>query len=92
MSDGSFVNYPGLGLISESMTVHYDEDEMYQGLHTLLGADAIQNGYAAQNSAALHFVDGKLYQAVRSIPEAQAFQVSKQNSEIVESPLPMVDA
>ena len=92
MPDGSFVNYPGLGLIPGSMTVHYDENEMHDGLHTLLSKDAIQAGYAAENSAALHFVDGKLHQAVRSIPEAQAFHVPRQHGEIVESPLAMVDA
>jgi dipeptidase E len=82
-----------LGLLPGSFSPHYDgEPQRRPSLHRLLAAGAILPGYAADNSAAIHFVDGQVLRAVRSMPNAQAYRVSLQGGVVVEAALGMTAA
>lgn len=82
-----------LGLLPGSFTPHYDgEAQRRPSLHRYLSAGLIRPGYAADDGAALHFVDGQLARAVRSRPAAQAYRVSLRGAEVVEEPLAMTAA
>jgi peptidase E len=84
---------PALGYLKGSFSPHFSQEpERRPVLHQMIQDGTIMPGYAADESAALHFIDGTLHKAVRSIPEAQAFQVSIRDGQIVEVPLPIVDA
>ena len=47
----------------------------------------IQEGYAIDDSAAIHFVDGFLYKAVSSVVSSRAYSVVKEIGVIVEKPI-----
>ena len=69
-----------LGLLPGSFTPHYDgEPQRRPGLHRLLIAGDILPGFAADDSAAIHFVDGQVFRAVRSRPTAKAYRVLRQS-------------
>jgi dipeptidase E len=56
-----------LGIISGSFCPHYDgEVERRPSLHKLLSENKIGNGYAADDGAAAHFINGRLESAVSS--------------------------
>ena len=42
------------------------------------------NGYAADDSAAAHFIDGELCRAVSSRPDAQVYKVGKIDGKVTE--------
>ena len=58
---------------------------------TIIIVTIILPGYAADDSAAVHLVDGRLLRAVRSRPGAQVYQVAQVDGEIVETALEMLD-
>jgi len=81
-----------LGLLPGSFSPHYDgEPQRRPSLHRLLAAGAILPGYAADNSAAIHFVDGQVLRAVRSRPGARAYRVLLQGGAVVEEALEIRD-
>ena len=89
---GSLRMWPCLGFLPGSFSPHYDgETERRPTLHRLLKDAQILPGLAADNSAAVHFVDGQLVRAVRSRPGAQVYQVSCVAGEIVEEALDIRD-
>jgi len=82
----------GLGLLPGSFSPHYDGEPMRRpSLHRLLLAGSIRPGFAADNSVGIHFVDGQVFQAVRSVPGAQAYRVSVQAGVVVEEALAITD-
>jgi dipeptidase E len=84
---------PSLGYLKGSFSPHYSQEPQRRpALHKMLQENAILPGYAADESAGVHFIDGELHQVIRSVEKAKVFHVSKQHGEIIESPLPMVDA
>jgi peptidase E len=84
---------PGLGLLPGSFTPHYDgEAARRPALYRLLQAGTILPGYAADDSAGLHFVDGELLRAIRSRPAANVYRVACQLGMVVEEALPIVSA
>jgi dipeptidase E len=79
-----------LGLLAGSFSPHYDgEPERRPSLHRLVAAGDILPGYAADNSAAIHFVDGQVLRAVRSRPGATAYRVSLRGGAVLEEALEM---
>ena len=79
-----------LGLLPGSFTPHYHGEPLRQpSLRRMLLAGEIQAGYAVDDSAAIHFVDGQLYRAVKSVPEAGAYHVARQGEAVVETALEM---
>jgi peptidase E len=80
----------GLGFLPGSFTPHYDgEAERRPSLHRMLQSGAIQPGLAADNSAGVHFVDGKLARAICSRAGATVYQVKLSGQEAVEEALEM---
>jgi peptidase E len=68
----------GLGLLPHSNCVHYDGEAVRGEVFRDLIADGrMREGYAAQDSAALHFEGRELLRAVSSKPDARAFRISK---------------
>ena len=84
--DGQLRNVNGLGLLPWSNVVHYDEDN---GSRRVAYHEAIRHGmrpgYAAENGAALHFVDQRLDRAVSSRPGARAYGVEMEGGELIET-------
>ena len=80
----------GLGLLPGSFSPHYDGEPLRRpSLRRMLLAGEIQPGYAADNSAAIHFVDGQVFRAVRSVPTARAYRVRREGAAVVEEALEM---
>ena len=80
---------PCLGLLPGSCCPHYDgEPERRPAFHRLLAAGQILPGYAVDDGAALHFVDGQLWRVVSSRPAARAYAMEMQAGAVVERPLP----
>ena len=79
-----------LGFLQGSNCPHYDgEKQRRPAYHKCIESGEMKPGYAADDGAALHFVDGKLYQVVTSRPNAKAYQVTVANRKISEIPLPV---
>jgi dipeptidase E len=79
-----------LGLLPGSFSPHYDaQPQRRLTLHRLLKEGQILPGYAADDGAALHFVDGQVFQAVCSRPNAKAYRVECAADEVTETALAM---
>jgi len=80
----------GLGLVRGSNCVHFDKDPEQGTLYKRYVADQkISPGYAVDNHAALHFVDGELHAVVASDDKSKAFRVDPRGSEASVTPLPV---
>jgi peptidase E len=80
----------GLGLAQGSFSPHFDAEAARRPwLHEMLKSRQIKAGFGAENSAGVHVVDGGLYKAVCSRPEAKVYQIELRGDEVVEEPLPM---
>jgi peptidase E len=67
----------GLGLLPYSNCVHFDCEREREGAFRRHLLDGTCAGYAAEDSAALHFVGGRLAGVVTSRPEARAFRMRR---------------
>jgi dipeptidase E len=68
----------GLGLLPHSNCVHYDgEAERAEVFKDMIASGRMREGYAAEDSAALHFEGRELLRVVSSKPKARAFRISK---------------
>ena len=68
------------GFLRGSFCPHYDgEKHRRPEYHRLLSAGLISDGWAADDSCALHFVDGALHAIVSSRKEAHAYRVTRVN-------------
>ncbi|MEI2663412.1 peptidase E [Rossellomorea sp. LJF3] len=75
----------GLGLIEGSHSPHYDGEANRRPLyHSFIERGELKPGYAADDGAALHFIDGGLAKAVSSRPHASAYRVEKKDGVIQE--------
>lgn len=82
----------GLNLLEGSFSPHYDsEAERRPALHEYIKSGRIAPGWAAENSAAIHFIDEKPFRAVRSTASAKAYRVALSGAGVVEETLEMVD-
>ena len=78
----------GLGFLQGGFCPHYDgEVARRPSLHQLLAGDKILPTYAADNSAAAHFVDEKLSGAVSSVSSAKIYRVMKADGQVREEAL-----
>jgi dipeptidase E len=75
----------GLGLLPFSNCVHYERDSSRRSAyHDLLRA-GMRSGYAAEDGAALHFVDTELHRVVASRPEARGYRLDAVGQRVVET-------
>jgi peptidase E len=65
----------GLGLLPHSNCVHYDGEPARREEYRRFVGDGMRSGYAADDGAALHFVDEGLHEVVSSRPDARAYRV-----------------
>ena len=80
-----------LGLLKVSHCPHYDgEAKRKSAYYQLIKSGKSKPGYAADDGAALHFVNGKLKQVISSRPNAKAYKVTIEKQKISESPLPTI--
>lgn len=77
----------GLGFIKGSNCPHYDGEPNRRPSYHRLIAVGLAAGYAAEDSCALHFENGKLKEAVSSRPTAKAYHVKLVDGEVREEPL-----
>lgn len=86
---GSLTALPCLGYLGGSFTPHYDgEAERRPTLHRLLAEGEVPAGWAADDGAAVHFVDGLPIRQVASRPDARVFRMEVLNGEVREIPRP----
>jgi len=79
-----------LGFLQGSFSPHYDgEAERRPTLHRLLKEGQILPGYAADDSAALHFVDEQPLRAVCSKPNAKVYRVDSVEGQVHEDAMNM---
>jgi len=75
----------GLGLLPFSNCVHYERDcERRSAYHELL-RDGMRSGYAAEDGAALHFVDAELSRVVASRPRACGYRLDAARGRVEET-------
>ncbi|MFC0523426.1 Type 1 glutamine amidotransferase-like domain-containing protein [Pontibacillus salicampi] len=79
-----------LGFLKGSFCPHYDgENERQKAFKQLIQDNTIQEGYAVDDGAALHFVGDSVHKAVSSRKQATAYHVHLQHKSIIEKPLEM---
>lgn len=77
-----------LGIVEGSFCPHYDgEVDRRPAYHDLLAAEAIPDGWAADDGAAAHFVGDSLAHSVCSRADARVYSVALQGETVVETPL-----
>jgi len=75
---GQWISLPCLGYLKGSCSPHYDgEVERRPVFQRMIGTGEIPAGYAFDDGAAGHFVDGELNQVVSSRPEAKGYRVER---------------
>ncbi|CAM3795327.1 peptidase E [Parendozoicomonas haliclonae] len=85
---GDLAAYPCLGLLKGSHCPHYDgESERRPAYHRLIQNGAMVGGVAADDGAALHYINGELHQIVASRGGAGAYRVGVSGQEVIEVPL-----
>jgi peptidase E len=78
----------GLGLVPGSFTPHYgSEPARRPAVLELVASGALPPGFACDDHAAVHMVDGAFAEAVRSRPDARAFRVAPGDDGTREEPL-----
>jgi peptidase E len=77
-----------LGYLKGSCSPHYDgEAERRPTMHRLVENDELLPGYAFDDGAAGHFIDGRLHRVVSSRPSAKGYYVDKANGQVRETTL-----
>ena len=84
---GELAGLPGLGLLPGSNCPHFDSEPLRRPTYKRLVKEGMAPGYAADDGAALHFVDGVLHRAVSSRPGSKGYRISLQDGEAVEEEL-----
>ncbi|MBL6010499.1 peptidase E [Bacillus halotolerans] len=84
-SAGPLTGLKSLGFLQGSFCPHYDgEKDRRPTYHHMISEKALSSGYAADDGAALHFIDDQFFQAVSSRSDANAYQVVLHENEISE--------
>jgi dipeptidase E len=74
----------GLGLLPYSNCVHYEPTSERRFAYHQLLRDGMRSGYAAEDSAALHFVGRELSRVVASRPTARGYRLDAVGERVVE--------
>jgi peptidase E len=78
-----------LGFLPGSNCPHYDSEPLRRPTYRkLVASGKILDGVAADDGAALHYVEGKLLRAVASRPRAKAYRVTRTGKRALEKVLP----
>lgn len=75
----------GLGLLRGGFCPHYDgEAERRPSLHRMIAEERVRSSYAADNSAAAHFINEQFFVAVSSTVNARVYRVWKEGNDAQE--------
>jgi peptidase E len=86
---GPLTAMPCLGILPGSNCPHYDSEALRRPTYSkMVAGGKIIEGVAADDGAALHYVDGKLLRAVASRPRAKAYRLTRVGKRAVERALP----
>jgi dipeptidase E len=86
---GPLTAMPCLGLLPGSNCPHYDSEVLRRPTYRkMVASGKIIEGVAADDGAALHYVNGKLLCAVSSRPRAKAYRLTRLGKRAVEKALP----
>ncbi|MDN4072288.1 peptidase E [Fictibacillus terranigra] len=85
---GKLTRISCLGLLKGSHCPHYDGEENRRPSYHDLILHGLSEGYAADDGAGLHFIDGELAKIISSRPYAKGYKVSKNGGRIIEDVLP----
>jgi peptidase E len=86
---GALSPLPGLGWLPGTACPHYDgEAERRPAFHRMLAEERVPPGYAADDGAALHFIDEQLAEVVVTKPTAGAYRVELEEHGVAETKLP----
>jgi dipeptidase E len=77
----------GLGILKGSNCPHYDGDPLRRPAYHAFVAAGMPAGFANDDGAALHFVDGSLHRVVVSRPSAKAYRVELEDGKVEETPI-----
>ena len=78
----------GLALLPGSACPHYDgEARRRPTCHRLIRERQLPPGVAADDGAAIHYIDGKIHRCVASRPRAKAYRVGLVKGKVVEETL-----
>ncbi len=77
----------GLGFIAGSNCPHYDTEERRQPQYHRYILEGLPGGYASDEGAAVHFVNGEFREAISSKPGARTFYVRREGNGVVETPV-----
>jgi dipeptidase E len=77
----------GIGLLPFSNCVHYEPGSEHGLAYQGLLREGMRTGYAAQDGAALHFVDSALKGVVASRPESRGYRLEVGGGRVVETAL-----
>lgn len=81
----------GLGLLPGSACPHYDgEAHRRPTYHRLVGDGTLPAGFAADDSAAIHFVGQRVFRCVASRPNAKVYRVERRAGKVIEQEMPTV--
>ncbi len=79
-----------LGFLPGSNCPHYDSEVLRRPTYRkMVAGGKIIEGVAADDGAALHYVDGKLLRAVANRPRAKAYRLTRSGKGAVEKALPI---
>jgi dipeptidase E len=79
----------GLGLLPGSFCPHYDSEPERRPVYARLLSGGLPPGYAADDGAAFHFIDGELQEVVASRPNARGYRVELVAGVVRETALPI---
>ena len=79
----------GLGILPGSACPHYDGEKDRRPTYQRLVRESFPAGYAADDGAALHFVDTTLKACIASRPTAAVYRVSAEGGKVTETALPV---
>jgi len=78
----------GLGWLGGSFCPHYDNEPQRRPTYTrLVGDGTLAAGWAVDDAAALHYVNGEFRAALTDRPAAMVYRVRRTESGVVEEPL-----
>jgi dipeptidase E len=81
--------YDGLGFIGGSACPHYDSEERRQPQYHKFVRDGFPAGYAIDEGAGGHFVNGEFREGVSSKSNARVLLLRKEKKSLIEIPLPV---
>lgn len=76
-----------LGFLKGSNCPHYDGEATRRPSYQRMVKDGMLAGYAADDGAGLHFVNGKLWRVVSSSESAKGYRVEMREGEVMEKAL-----